>query len=403
MAANAALVDPKALLTGEQGSVAGDRLYSTYDEFAALMGPTSLTQGLDAATIENMLRRDGKVRSVEQVLTLPLRSVPWSVEGDDEAAVLVRETLGGLDPPPGQVIAEMAGASIFAYSTHELVWAERNGRLVIERIAYRPQASTKPKVNDRTGALEGFTQRVHRDGADPLKKVSIPAARALVVIHNRHRRPLSGVSDLECAHTLFEHRQKARYLYFSYLEGQSMPKAIVTHSNNDPTQQQQLGRKVATLRGQGVLVIGPEQKVEPYEGSGRGAQEFREAIDQLGREMADSVLAGFLNLSAGDGGSYALADSLSDFFAASRQAVLSELAGAIQAQVVRPLVQYNFGVDAKVPLFSFAPLVREHTDAAFALLQAMAADLPEEQRASLVTRLSERVAGLLDLPTEGTG
>lgn len=395
MASNGTVTAQDLTRPPEQGSVAGDRLYSSYGDYFDARRPLAT---VTARMVETMLRMDGKARSIEQALTLPIHSVPWSVEGDTAQARAIREDLARLDPPMDQVLAEMAGASVYGCSTHELVFEARGGRVALARIAHRPQSTTKLKVNDRTGAIEGFEQRVRRDHAT--KTVTIPDERSLVVIHNRHRRPLTGVSDLECAWSLFEDRMKVRYLYFSYLDNHTMPKAVGTHSSNDPVQQQEFARKIATLKGGGAIAVGPDQKIEPYEGSGRGASEYREAIMLLGREMADSVLAGFLNLTGGQTGSFALSKDQSDLFLLSRQAMLKQEQAALQTQVFRLLTAVNFGVDAPVPAFSFAPLVHEHTDAAFTLLSALATDpalLPE----GFVERLAEKVGGLMDLPTKG--
>lgn len=382
------------LVGRETGSVADlyDRAYSTWD---AYWTAATQTRTVTPANVETMLRLDGKVRAVEQASTLPLRSVPYEIEGDDEPAVAVRHDLERLDPPFAQVLAELASATVHGRSTHELIYGERDGRVALERVAHRPPTSTTPRVNERTGQIEGFDQRVVRDL--DMATVRISNLRSLVLLHNRHRRPLTGLSDLECAWHLFEHRQKVRFLYFDYLENHTLPKAVGKDSAGDPDSLRRFAQRLATLKGGGAIAIGPDQEVAPYESSGRGAGEYREALDQLGREIADSVLAGFLNLTAGTGGSYALSRDQSDLFLQSRQAVLAEQAAAIRTQVFAPLTHANFGGRAKVPTLTFAPLVHAHTAEAFTLLQSLASSddqLPD----GFTRRLGERVGSLLDLP-----
>lgn len=408
---NGSSPDPKALeralREGERGSAVerDDRLFWAWSDKDYLSA-----EDVDAQKIENMLEIDGKARTLEQVLTLPLRSAPWMIEGDSEEAQFVRDALtrpansGGMSTPIELVIAQMTSARLFRRAHFERVWTIRDGFAVYDKIAFRPATICRLKRDKRSGAFRGFRSWVGLDENDPKVDeqgyVTIDPLRALVHIHGQHRKPLEGISDLSTAYHLFETKQKIRFLWASFLADQQMPKALAKTANGDP---QALAQKVATLKGGGVLGLGEGEEVEAFESAGNGASEFLNALRYLDGEMAGSVLAGFTTLTDGASsgrGSYALSRDSTDLFLQSGQSVLGEMGATLTNWAVADLVRVNLGVRRPVPSFKFGPMVAQNVEQMLDLLksiQSKADPLGKTFPQEFTDMLIERVADFLDL------
>jgi glutaredoxin-related protein len=390
---------------GEIGSAySGETLFTRFDD-----GRFFETRDLRTDDFEQMLRLDGKAKTLEQVLTLPLRSAEHSIEpaaNDNGEAEFCREALerpanaGGMTTPLELVIGQMTSACLYRRAYFEKVFRVEEGRVNYGKLAFRP-ARTCSLLRDKDDySFKGFRQRFLKDTS--FVTVDIPPDKAFVYIHGQHRDPLNGISDLETAFSIFESKQKVRFLWYSFLENQTIPKGIAKHSTTDTTEQKDFAEKVATLKGGGVVGIGPDQDVSPYESSGRGAETFKQAMDYLSAEMAGSVLAGFTELTSSDRtGSYALSKDQSDLFLRSRQAILSEMGAALTSWVLADLCLWNFGVGAAVPTFKFQQLTEGEVEKPLQLLQALATSAATNPAlpAEFIELLTVKVAALLGMDT----
>jgi hypothetical protein len=409
MASNGtAPVIPASGVQEEQGSALDrDRLFLDYGD-----GRIFTPYDVGSRQIDTMLKSDGKARSLEQALTLPLRSASFSIEpdkGDAGEAEWLNETLtrnanaGGMSTPLELVISQAVSACLYRRSFFEKVFKlDDAARIVYDKVAFRPAGTCRLLFDENTGSFNGFSQRVPTDHpkADADGRVTIKPQRAFVFVYGQHRRPIEGVSDLETVYGLFETKQKIKFLWASFLENQVMPKAIASDTSGN-TEANKLARKVATLKGGGVVGInGETQKVEAFETSIAAAQAFADAIRFLDGEMSASVLAGFLDLASAASlgrGSYALSESQSDFFLQSRQAVLTELAAAIENYLIADLIKWNFGPSAVVPRFKFGSLRAGDLQTSVALLQAIAGSAQTMIPREFIDELTVSVAGALNL------
>lgn len=364
-----------------------------------------------------MFERDGKARTLEQVLTLPIRSAPHALERGKAPAEVHQEvermlystsSEGGMSTPIDTIIAQMTGAFTTRKAFFEKVWTVRDDRFVYDKIAWRP-ASTCAIVRDpKDGAFRGFRQRPAHSlttvsgRPSDLKDKHIKTIRALVYIHGQHRDPMEGISDMDIALWCYQTKQKIRFLWYSFLEGQALPKTLVKHK--DQAQANQAARKVAGLRQGGIAALTSDVEVDPFESSGKGAAEFQAALKWLDAEASGSVMAGFTDLTgaaASGVGSYALSKDSSDFFLMGRTAVSKEMAGTtINPYLVAPLVHANWGSKTPVPNFTFAPIAKDTAQAAMEALTGLVAvqtsRIPEEFYEQLV----EKTAGYLEMDVD---
>lgn len=359
--------------------------------------------------INQMLDRDGKARTLQEVLTLPIRSAARSVQRDRATktvhdfvskALLEPEHNGGMSTPIDMVIAQMAQAIVYRKSYHEKVWTIRDGKYVYDKLAWRPQSTCNVIRDRRSGSFQGFRQVPVAWDMRSANEIKIKPIKSLVHIHGQHRNPLEGASDLDIAYWCYKTKQKIRFLWYSFLEGQSLPKTIVRDDTEAAAKK--AATKLLGLRNGGIVGIGRGTEVQAYESTGRGATQFQEALRWLDSEASGSVLAGFTDLgaqAAGGTGSFALSKDQTDFFLMSRETTSNELEATINHFLVAPLVRYNFG-NVPMPRFEFGPIAEDDAGKAVTLLQAIAtvpdSSIPREFLAELV----EQVAAYLGLNTQ---
>lgn len=378
--------------------------------FASYEGSASINP--DRVTVNDynlMLDRYGKASTLEQVLTLPIRSAPHSIQRGPATsqvtdwvaqALLSPANNGGMTTPMGTVIAQALGAIVHRKAFFEKVFTERDGKVTYDKIAWRPPSTCAIQRDNRTAAFEGFRQIPYR--LDNVEEVFIPAHRALVYIHGQHRNPLDGHSDFNIAYWCYQTSLKIKFLWFSFLETQALPRTIV--KADDPTEANRAAREIRKLRQMGVAGINKQIDVEPLQSEGRGGSQFQEALRWLDSEASGSVLAGFTDLTSGattGTGSFALSKDQTDFFLMSRQATSRELADTLNQYMIPDLVRYNFGPNTPSPVFEFGPIAQDDMAQAIGLLQATAST----HQASAIPReffdeLIERVAGFLELDTQ---
>lgn len=364
--------------------------------------------------MNKMLEQDGKANTLEQVLTLPIRQAPVYVRQDEaknkvqdfvERAMLAPANNGGMSTPLNLVIAQMCGAIVHKKTFFEKVWTERDGQATYDKLAWRPTSTCAIVRDPETGAFQGFKQeRITEKQSQKNKDLFFKPISAFVYVHGKHRNPMEGVSSLDVAYWCWQTKQKIRYLWYSFLEGQSLPKTLV-HSPNQQASDK-AARKIVGLRQGGVVGLSDDITVTAFESSGRGAGQFVEALRWLDSEASGSVLAGFTDLgsqAAGGTGSFALSKDQTDFFLMSRQSVSREMQDDLNNFVVADLVRWNFGPDEKAPRLEFGPIAEDDANMAINLLQAttqswneQTSPLPREFMEELV----ERVAGFLELNTQ---
>lgn len=404
------LVDLTALLDKEEGSALDwNAMFFTGFEDGGIFRYDSIDFALEMKEMLTGPAPDAKAQTLESALALPIRRATVHLkQGRAEDKVYERissylfdpANFGGMVTPMNLVIAQMTNAFVYKKAFFEKVWTadERDGGVRYDKLAWRPPATCAVERDPQTGAFRGFRQMPIR--LENTEEKRFGPHRSFVYIHGTHRDPMEGVSDLLVTQWCYKTKQKIRFLWYQYLEGQSLPKTIV--KNQDESAAIEAARKIVGLRNGGIVGLGADNDVAPLESNGRGAAEFKAAMQWLDSEASASVLAGFTDLGAAAAsgtGSFALSKDQTDFFQMSREAEKREMQDYINQYVVADLMLWNFPKGTVPPVFEFGPIDQEDAQAAFSLLQATAQTpvnqsvLPQE----FFDELALRVAALLEL------
>jgi hypothetical protein len=379
-----------------------------------------------------MLSRNGMCAAIEQVLTLPIRGAPYTIEpakGDQGEAEFVTSVLmtadedGGMKTPISTLVGQITSAQIFRRAFFERTYKvrESDGKIIYDKVAFRPPATCQARYNDRTGEPNGFRQQVWLFGGNLMLNrtqkvpgyVDIPKIRSYIYTHGKHREPLTGVSEMETAYWCYQTQAKLAYLWLSFLEGMAMQRLVVY--GNDQPEASQRADDISQLRGSGIVgLIHPIDGQKSFEAlptaADAGAQ-FAACMTYLENWAASSVLAGFLQLSgaaakgtrAGGGasaGSYGMSEDQSSYYLASREAAATEIADSISHDLIRPLVTLNFGADAAFPKWKFGPLQEAMTAVLFTMFGQLAAAPKLNLPLAFVDLLTERMAVILNLDAD---
>jgi hypothetical protein len=413
---------PKArrqLLQAEIGTQfdVGQRLFAYYGQ-----GDVFDYGEWDARDMKAMFKRDGICSAIEMVLTLPIREADYSIlpaHGDKGEAEFVNSVLmtpdtdGGMRTPTAEFIGQVTSAQVFRRSFFEKVWKIRDldGKIVYDKLAYRPTATCQARYNGKTGQRNGFRQQVWLFGGQ-LAEVSrhqkvpgyvdIPEIRSFVHTNGKHREPMTGTSEMDISYWCYQTKMKLLYLWYHYLENQSLPRTVVY--GNDQPEANSRADDIAALKSSGVVgLVHPadgQKAFEIIETQGDGGKLFQEALGWLESWQTHSVLAGFMALTGsatGGKGSYALSQDQSSFFLKSRQGVAKEIAEAISFDVIRPLVMLNFGTKAAYPKWKFGPLQDEQIQALLTMFQTLAAAPALHIPLQVLDLITERMASILQL------
>ena len=377
-----------------------------------------------ARDMKTMFQRDGISSAIEAALTLPIREADFSIEkakGDSGEADLANSVLlapnqaGGMRTSNVEVIGQVTSGQIYRRAFHEKVWKirESDGKVVYDKIAFRPPSTCQARYNARTGDPHGFRQQVWLFGQNLYlsKKqkvpgyVDIPHIRSSIYTHGKHREPLTGMSEMEISYWCYQTKMKLLYLWYHFLENQALPRVIV-YGPDQPTANDKAA-SIAALKSSGVVGMEHPQEgkklFDVLESGGDGGKFFADAMGWLEGWQTHSVLAGFMALTGnatGGKGSYALSQDQSSFYLKSRQGVAKEIADYYSESVIKPLILLNYGPNAAFPSAKFGPLQDEQAQALLTLFGQIAAAPALHIPLQVVDLITERMASILQLDVD---
>lgn len=385
----------------------------------------------EARDIFEMLAKDYRARQLENVLVQPILAAERNIvaaDGDKGDAEWLSNYWkldhlnGGCKTSLDEIVELSTSAISYKRAFFEKVWTRGSGdfsdSLVYDKLGWRPQTTCRIRRDPKNGTFAGFEQEAYYVGPQIAQghwPIEIPAKRAFVHLHNRRRDPLSGSSDMEIAYWCWKTKQKVLFLWFQFLENVSLPRLIV--SGPDQGTANAMAAQVAKLKGSGVLPVvggtgtrasGHSLDVTALDVSGKGAEQFMQAVQWLDNAAVDAVNAGFINLTGGTGnqgqagGSYALSKDASDFFLQSEESKVRELSHSIRRHVFAPLIRANRGPSASVPHLKFEPLNDEDKSSSVQLFQSLLAQpqAPGQESpvpAEFIHELAKQVADYIGL------
>lgn len=398
--------------------------YDQFEQNAELLWPNSIR------IFTRMGREDGRLASVLQAMTLPVRRTAWRIDPNgarDEVVELVATDLGltivGADEnlPTPRMKGRFSWSSHlrqaltylqFGHSIFETIYRLDGGRVRLERLSPRPQSSIAYWSVARNGDLMSIEQwpaglfvgpGISVQAATSTGGGVIPGDRLVVYVRDPDPGVWTGASILRPAykHWIAKDELMRIEIAAARRHGIGVPVAYTPPQlDSDPDQIAEYQKIASAFRGgsSAGAAFPSEARFEILSPSGT-PMDPRRAIEYHDHQMAIASLAHFLNLD-GKGGSYALASVQADTFVQSVSVVADTIRDTMQAAVVEPLVDWNFGADEPAPRIVFDEIGSRQDATAAALQMLVNAGLltPDQRLESFVRSASGLPAA--DLETQ---
>lgn len=327
-------------------------------------------------TFSKMLREDAKVKAVYRAVTLPIRRANWQVDpnGADLDVVAhvandLRLRIAGDDP--NAPLAGSAGRVSWDKHLEQLLYALAFGHMFFEQVyevgedglehlvKLAPRwPGTIDKINVAAdGGLESIEQRAYAGEMTQRERTKIPVSQLVAYIFDDIGSQWVGTSIFRPAYKHWKIKDELLRKEVSTLDrnGMGVPVYEGSELSLDPDADLDRGQEIAENLRSGEFAaasIPAGAKLQLLGVSGQLVSP-RQAIEYHDAQIANVVLANFLNLEGG-GGSYALADTQSNFFSQSEQTVAEWVCDVANQHVIEDLVRVAFpGYDGPCPRLSF--------------------------------------------------
>ncbi len=301
---------------------------------------------------------DAHVKACFNLKRWGVLSVPWRLEPADESPAARHAyefTLYTLQTIQGGVLS--------------LLWraldALAKGVSILEKLyAYRaepPYAGhwTLQGFKAKNPALFRFEVDAYRNVKSLIlyapngERLTLPREKFIIYAFNPRYESPAGESDLRAAYRAWRSKERVLQLWDLFLAKYASPTLIGVYKRGlPPAQQEELLRALDKVQQETAIIVPEEVKVDALEFKQSGAESFAQAVAHHNAEIAKSILGETLTTDEGQRvGSLALGQVHLKVLQTQLRSLRADLAERVmQDQVIRPLVQLNFG-DAPVPRF----------------------------------------------------
>ena len=320
--------------------------------------PEALLQRHGIDVYEEMMT-DAQVRASINTKRYALLARPWQVfagvgrahpdsEAAGEARDFVEDALRGLRGPDGgrrdfrHTLFEMMSAFYRGFSLAEMVWRVEEagrwrGKFTLGGIKFKNPKQIGFDVDEflNIRAITSFTP----EGG----YVSAPRGKCLLYIYNGKDELPYGDSDLRAVYRHWYAKEKLIELWNLRLQRFGIPLAYVTTQNPADAAGKQLLKWLKDFREDATAVFPSQSKPEVLETAG-GEDTFLSALEWHNQQISIGIL--LQTLTSGEGirsGSMALGRVHFDILLFALECMKFDVEAAVNSQIVRPLVDYNFG------------------------------------------------------------
>lgn len=313
---------------------------------------------------DEMRRSNAQIRATMQAMELPIRSTEWQIEAGkneegetdelcEEIRAFVEEALfRRMEQTWDDHIREVCTMFPFGFALKEKVYTSNgeDGKVWIKNLAYRKQ-STIYKWETEDGAA-GVTQILPSPvmiGTERKSWVSIEAPRLLLFTNQREGDNYQGISVLRSA---YRHWYMVDMLYkFDAVRHERQAVGVPylkLPKDASPAEVDAARAIISNLRANEQLGItlpfGWEFGFADLQAG--NTSDIWKSIDHHNAMIAKNILAMFMELASGDGGSRALSEDQSDFFLLALEGAAKQIDDVHTRFLIPELVDLNFDVPA---------------------------------------------------------
>jgi len=241
----------------------------------------------------------------------------------------------------------------YGFSLSEKIFAKEENKIWLKRIKTLPQ----PSVDFYTDDL-GILEKVEQTQTSVGKAVELPMSKFILLTNNGKYDNPYGLTELRKCYAAWFAKKLVIKLWGIYLQRFASPFPVAKVDNADlgDTKVAYLRKMLDSIQQTVSLILPKNVDLELKEtSSSRGDYDMAiERFNQMiGRALLMPDLIGFG--AKIDGGSYALGQKQYDLFLMTLEYQRQELEELINEQVIKQLVEINFGKRKVYPKFQFNP------------------------------------------------
>lgn len=312
--------------------------------------------------IEEMLTNDASIEAILEALKNPILSLKFYVksgselEKDKEIAQFVSDNIfHGMRRSWREFLREALTSYEYGFSVFEKIYKRRkDGKICWHDLAFREQKSIdkwgidgKKWIN---GHPAGITQTVQtndeQDGKRGLHNPIIPWNKLIIFTHKKKGNNFEGKSVLRSCYIHYYMKNLAYKLMGIAADRYGVGLPYIKHKSKSKKVIEKYKEMLSNIRSNQRAYAVIDSDVVDFDilvpkSSGNNAI-FKDQIDHHDHKIYDAILASFLKLSSGDGGSNALSKDQSSFFLRGLQGNVEYLLETMNKHI-RELVYVNFG------------------------------------------------------------
>lgn len=350
-----------------------------------------------------MPREDGRVTSLLQAITLPVRRTGWYLDPNgarDEVVEHVAQDLNlpilGADPAASTTSAQRRPRARFSWAQHlqmallqlqyghsyfeqvyRVVGEGAAKRYRLRKLAPRPQRTISKIYVERDGGLRSIVQNPPAfDGRTVYAPtgIEIPVHKLVAYVRDPEPGNWVGTSILRPAYKHWILKDDTLKAQSGGIRRNSMGVPVVTCAKDDSEQVARAQEIASSFRAGNHAGVGlPPGWTLELKGVSGNLPDPQRAIEYNDKQIALAGLAHFLNLDRG--GSYALASVQADTFVQSEQTLAESVCETANHHIVWDIVDLNWGEDEPAPKIVFDEIGSRQDATAAALKMLVEAGL----------------------------
>lgn len=299
---------------------------------------------------EEMEEKDTHLFSQMQTRKLAVTGLDWEVqpfsedEADKEIADFVSRQLKGIEDFD-EVLTDLLDAIGKGISIMEICWTVEDGRDVIGSIEYvHPKKLVWDSVTDE---LQVCTKEYPSGIGIPKNKFVVHKYKAKSGHPSR-----AGVMRVVSWMYLFKNYDIKDWVAFCEVFGMPLRLGKYDASASDDDKKQLL-EAVVRLGTDAAGIVPSSTMIEFIESQKTTSVEIYEKLARYCDEQISKAVLGQTLTSDSGGGSYAQSKTHDEVRHDLTVADAKALAVTIRRDIIRPLVEFNYGMDARIPFFTF--------------------------------------------------
>ena len=292
---------------------------------------------------------------------------------DQEAAELVRTNLlKGMVQTWDELLDDALMGVMYGHAVAEKVWAERDGYIMLQKLAPRHQRTISKWGFDRSGVVTGLYQSGQDGLGEYHTDLFIPADRFVLFSWRGRAGNPEGRALFRSMYRAWFQKDLLWKVLMIGLERMWLGLPVAKEPERGDTEKAKANREVMlTLLTQvrageqaGIILPSGWELDTALAQERTGTDIIIKVLQMLDTGMARSALAEFLMLGSTDVGAKAVADPQLELFLTALNGISSWVCEALNRYVIEPLCRYNFpGLDA------FPEIVIPHVGANLKLAQ----------------------------------